>query len=69
MEFADPKLDGEYSAEAFNLTFQLALSCTSLNQQRPSMEKVVVKLEEALYISTRAKFSTPETTPERFSTL
>ncbi|XP_021649045.2 proline-rich receptor-like protein kinase PERK3 [Hevea brasiliensis] len=67
IEFADPKLDGEYSAEAFVLTFHLALSCTSLKQQRPSMERVVVKLEEALDVSTRAKASTPETTPNRLS--
>ncbi|KAM5581605.1 nodulation receptor kinase-like [Rosa sericea] len=59
-EFADPKLDGEYSAEAFNLTLQLALSCTALGQQRPSMEQIVVRLEQAHDISTHAKASTPE---------
>ncbi|KAJ4850897.1 hypothetical protein Tsubulata_035642, partial [Turnera subulata] len=67
-EFVDPKLEGEYSAEAFDLTFQLALSCTSLDQQRPTMEQVVLKLEEALNVSTRAKSSTPERTPDRCST-
>ncbi|KAL5582529.1 hypothetical protein UlMin_014971 [Ulmus minor] len=59
-EFADPKLEGEYSAEAFVLTLQLALSCTTLKRQRPSMEQIVEKLEEALDISTKAKASTPE---------
>ncbi|XP_015573616.3 probable LRR receptor-like serine/threonine-protein kinase At1g07650 isoform X1 [Ricinus communis] len=67
IEFADPKLDGEYSAEAFVLIFKLALSCTALKQLRPSMEQVVIKLEEALVVSTRARASTPETTPNRFS--
>ncbi|GMN42484.1 hypothetical protein TIFTF001_011686 [Ficus carica] len=64
-DFADPKLEGEYSAEAFALILELALSCTSLKRQRPSMEEIVVKLEEALDISTNAKASTPETTPQR----
>ncbi|KAL6202643.1 hypothetical protein ACLB2K_026349 [Fragaria x ananassa] len=59
-EFADPKLDGDYSEEAFNLTLQLALSCTALRQQRPSMEQIVVKLEQAHDISTQAKASTSE---------
>ncbi|XP_060672144.1 probable serine/threonine-protein kinase PBL5 [Ziziphus jujuba] len=63
-EFADPKLEGKYSVEAFGLTLHLALSCTALNQQRPSMEQIVEKLEEALQISTRTKSYTPETTPE-----
>ena len=64
-EFADPKLEGEYSAEAFDLVLQLALSCTALKTHRPSMEQIVLKLEEALDISTRAKASTPETKPDR----
>ncbi|PON52030.1 Serine/threonine protein kinase [Trema orientale] len=64
-EFADPKLEGEYSAEAFVLVLQLALSCTALKTSRPSMEQIVSKLEEALDISTRAKGSTPEATPDR----
>ncbi|XP_045809689.1 nodulation receptor kinase-like [Trifolium pratense] len=38
-EFADPRLEGNYCEEAFDFTLQLALSCTSLNQQRPSMER------------------------------
>ncbi|KAB2610258.1 LRR receptor-like serine/threonine-protein kinase [Pyrus ussuriensis x Pyrus communis] len=63
-EFADPKLDREYSEEAFDLTLQLALSCTALKQQRPSMQQIVVRLQEALDISTRAKASTPEDSPE-----
>lgn len=68
IEFADPKLDGEYSVEAFDLTFQLALSCTAIKQQRPSMEQVIVTLQKALDIST-SKVSTPETSPNRPSTL
>ncbi|XP_048433591.1 proline-rich receptor-like protein kinase PERK3 [Pyrus x bretschneideri] len=63
-EFADPKLDGEYSEEAFNLTLQLALSCTALKQQRPSMQQIVVRLQEAHDISTHAKASTPEDSPD-----
>ncbi|KAM1741550.1 hypothetical protein ACFX13_011755 [Malus domestica] len=49
-EFADPKLNWEYSVEAFDLVFNLALSCTGLKLQRPSMEQVVSKLERALDI-------------------
>ena len=64
-DFADPKLGGEYSSQAFELVLQLALSCTVLKQQRPSMEQIVAKLEEALEISTKARVSTPEATPER----
>ncbi|XP_072973619.1 probable receptor-like protein kinase At2g42960 isoform X2 [Typha angustifolia] len=52
-EFADPKLNGEYSTEAFDLTLKLALSCTDHKQQRPSMEQVVSRLEKALEISLR----------------
>ncbi|KAF8016594.1 hypothetical protein BT93_H1958 [Corymbia citriodora subsp. variegata] len=54
-EFADPKLNGEYLAEAFDLVLKLALSCTGLKQQRPSMEQVVSRLEQALDISTRGR--------------
>ncbi|KAK4842598.1 hypothetical protein QYF36_024480 [Acer negundo] len=54
-EFADPKLNGEYSFEAFDFVLKLALSCTELKQQRPSMEKVVINLEKALDISNTAK--------------
>lgn len=50
-KFADPKINGEYSVEAFDLVFKLALSCTGLKQQRPSMEQVVLRLEKALDIS------------------
>ncbi|KAM4124934.1 hypothetical protein ACB094_01G270100 [Castanea mollissima] len=64
-EFSDPKLDGEYSTEAFDLTLQLALSCTSLKKERPSMEQVVERLKEALKISTRAKAGAPQTKPEQ----
>ncbi|KAJ9683458.1 hypothetical protein PVL29_019160 [Vitis rotundifolia] len=66
-EFVDPKLDGEYSAEAFDLILKLALSCTSLKQQRPSMGQVVLRLEKALDISTMAKACTPQLTPNRLS--
>ncbi|GFY91049.1 hypothetical protein Acr_07g0012450 [Actinidia rufa] len=49
--FADPKLNGDYSSEAFEVVFKLALSCIGLKQQRPTMEQVVVRLEKALDIS------------------
>ncbi|KAM3203519.1 putative LRR receptor-like serine/threonine-protein kinase [Capsicum annuum] len=52
-EFADPKLEGKFSMVAFELVFKLALSSIGLKQQRPSMEQVVIKLEEALDLSTR----------------
>lgn len=58
--FADPKLQGKYSKEAFDFTLQLALSCTALNQKRPSMEQVVKRLEEALLISIGRNVSTTE---------
>ncbi|KAE8682420.1 putative UDP-Glycosyltransferase superfamily protein [Hibiscus syriacus] len=58
-EFADPKLEGEYSVEAFEITFKLALLCTSVKQQRPTMEQVVVSLEKALHISTSQNSSDP----------
>ncbi|KAL6845845.1 hypothetical protein ACP4OV_024420 [Aristida adscensionis] len=51
LEFADPRLNGEYSTEAFDLCLKLALSCTGYKKQRPSMEQVVSKLEKALEIS------------------
>ncbi|XP_057447480.1 probable receptor-like protein kinase At5g18500 [Lotus japonicus] len=66
-EFADPKLKGEYSEEAFDFTLQLALACTALNQQRPSMELVVIKLEEALLISKERKVYTTETPADKIS--
>ncbi|KAK6160187.1 hypothetical protein DH2020_003568 [Rehmannia glutinosa] len=47
----DTKLGGDYSVEAFQMIFKLALSCTGLKQQRPSMEKVVAVLEKAHRIS------------------
>ncbi|CAK9182476.1 unnamed protein product [Ilex paraguariensis] len=62
-DFADPKLNGEYSVEAFELILKLALSCTGLKQQRPSMEQVVARLETALDISTRMKSITPHFKP------
>ncbi|XP_055810283.1 receptor-like protein kinase ANXUR1 [Solanum dulcamara] len=54
-EFADPKLEGKFSMEAFELVLKLALSSIGLKQKRPSMEQVVVKLEEALDLSTRVE--------------
>ncbi|KAL0334192.1 UNVERIFIED_CONTAM: putative receptor-like protein kinase [Sesamum angustifolium] len=53
-EFADPKLNGEYSVEGFRVMFRLALSCTGLKQHRPSMEKVVAVLEKARRVSEAA---------------
>lgn len=50
LEFADPRLNGEYSLEAFDLSLKLALSCTGHKQQRPSMEQVVSRLEKALEV-------------------
>ncbi|XP_020403863.2 putative serine/threonine-protein kinase [Zea mays] len=52
-EFADPRLNGEYSTEAFDLSLKLALLCTGHKKQRPSMEQVVSRLEKALEISMR----------------
>ncbi|RLM73200.1 putative serine/threonine-protein kinase [Panicum miliaceum] len=53
LDFADPRLNGEYSTEAFDLSLKLALSCTGHKKQRPSMEQVVSRLEKALEISMR----------------
>ncbi|RDX77132.1 Nodulation receptor kinase, partial [Mucuna pruriens] len=50
-EFADPKLKGDYSVEAFDIVLKLALSCIGLKWQRPSMEQVLYSLEKALHIS------------------
>ncbi|XP_015957065.3 proline-rich receptor-like protein kinase PERK3 [Arachis duranensis] len=50
-EFADPKLNGEYSVEAFGIILKLALSCIGLKEQRPSITKVLHSLEKALDIS------------------
>ncbi|KAF4355507.1 hypothetical protein F8388_015261, partial [Cannabis sativa] len=52
-DFADPKLKREYSLEAFELVFKLALSCTGHKQLRPSMKQVVSTLENAFNISTQ----------------
>ncbi|KAK1383774.1 proline-rich receptor-like protein kinase PERK3 [Heracleum sosnowskyi] len=65
--FADPALEGDYSEQAFSLTFKLALSCTTRKKERPSMDKVTIKLEEALDISITASSSTPLTTPDSYS--
>ncbi|KAI9125135.1 hypothetical protein K1719_003751 [Acacia pycnantha] len=59
-EFADPKLRGEYSAEAFSVTLKLAVSCIGLKQQRPSIEQVLRSLEKALEIT--AQFTSFEFT-------
>nr|KYP54891.1 Receptor-like protein kinase ANXUR1 [Cajanus cajan] len=50
-EFADPKLKGEYSVEAFDIVLKLALSCIGLKRQRPSIEQVLYSLVKALDIS------------------
>ncbi|CAN0924024.1 LEAF RUST 10 DISEASE-RESISTANCE LOCUS RECEPTOR-LIKE PROTEIN KINASE-like 1.2 [Linum grandiflorum] len=52
-EFADPKLNGEYSLEAFEIIFKLAVTCSGRKQDRPTMEMVVTRLEKALQISMR----------------
>ncbi|PHT33512.1 hypothetical protein CQW23_25312 [Capsicum baccatum] len=52
-KFADQKLEGKFSMVALELVFKLALSSIGHNKQRPSMEQVVIKLEEALDLSTR----------------
>lgn len=52
-EFADPRMNDEFPTEAFELVFKLALSCTGHKQNRPSMEQVVSRLENAYEISTR----------------
>lgn len=44
--------------EAFDLVLRLALSCTGLKQERPSMEQVVLRLDRALDISTHVKSET-----------
>lgn len=64
IEFADAKLNGEYSVEAFDLVLKLALSCTGLKKQRPSIEQVVIQLEKALEISRRVEPTAPHPTPE-----
>ncbi|XP_056164372.1 probable LRR receptor-like serine/threonine-protein kinase At2g28960 [Syzygium oleosum] len=64
-EFADPKLNGEYLAEAFDLVLKLALSCTGFKQQRPSMEQVVSRLEKALDMSTEGKSTISRSERER----
>ena len=59
-QLADPKLNGEYSVEGFELVLKIALSCTGLKQQRPSMEQVVSGLEKAFEISKQVKsFASP----------
>ncbi|XP_047966042.1 probable serine/threonine-protein kinase PBL28 isoform X2 [Salvia hispanica] len=50
-EFADPKLNGEYCLEGFEMILKLALCCIGVKQQRPSMETVVSLLQEARRIS------------------
>ncbi|XP_047309831.1 probable serine/threonine-protein kinase PBL1 [Impatiens glandulifera] len=51
VDFADAKLNGDYSVEAFEIVMKLALSCTGLKQERPGMEQIVGKLEDTLNIS------------------
>ncbi|KAK7250548.1 hypothetical protein RIF29_33054 [Crotalaria pallida] len=50
-EFADPKLKGEYSVEAFDMILKLALSCIGLKKERPSIQHVLYCLENTLDIS------------------
>lgn len=59
-EFADSKLNGECSVEAFDLILKLALSCTGLKKQKPSIKKVVITLEKALDISRRVELTVPQ---------
>ncbi|XP_038999694.1 probable receptor-like protein kinase At2g39360 [Hibiscus syriacus] len=54
-KFADPKLNGEYSLEAFDIVLKLALLCIGIKQERPSMEQAVVRLHKALHITIQAK--------------
>ncbi|XP_012844783.1 PREDICTED: probable receptor-like protein kinase At3g17420 [Erythranthe guttata] len=54
-EFADGKLNGEYSVESFELVFKVALSCSGLKQHRLSMGRVVAALEKAHRISQRVR--------------
>ncbi|XP_065874684.1 probable LRR receptor-like serine/threonine-protein kinase MEE39 [Euphorbia lathyris] len=54
-EFADPKLNGDYSVEALDMVIKLALSCTGIKPERPSMEQVVLGLERALDKSIQMK--------------
>lgn len=54
-EFMDPKLNGECSVEVFEMVLKLALSCTGIKQQRPSMEQVMSRLEKALHRSIDAE--------------
>nr|GMC59378.1 probable receptor-like protein kinase At5g18500 [Ipomoea batatas] len=63
--FVDPRLHGEYSVEAFEATFDLALACTAPTHQRPCIKEVVTKLEEVLAISMKAKASSPQSTPQQ----
>ncbi|XP_020571178.1 putative serine/threonine-protein kinase [Phalaenopsis equestris] len=53
LEFVDPRMNGEFSMEAFNVVLKVAISCTAHKRQRPSMGEVVKKLESALEISAR----------------
>ncbi|XP_022632494.1 probable receptor-like protein kinase At5g18500 [Vigna radiata var. radiata] len=50
-EFADPKLEGKYSVEAFDIVLKLALSCIGLKRQRPSIGQVLYSLQKTLDIS------------------
>ncbi|PIN01677.1 Serine/threonine protein kinase [Handroanthus impetiginosus] len=64
LEFADPKLNGEYSVEAFELIFEVAVLCTGTKQQRPDIRQVEVVLQEAVRISMRMKGSSPYNSPD-----
>ncbi|XP_024989805.1 probable serine/threonine-protein kinase PBL22 [Cynara cardunculus var. scolymus] len=65
-EFADPKLNGDYSLKAFESMINLALSCIGTKQQRPLVEQVVVGLEKALDMSIRDRSVTPAFSSDTF---
>ncbi|KAL5725205.1 hypothetical protein ACHQM5_008373 [Ranunculus cassubicifolius] len=64
-EFADVKMNGEYSKEAFSIILKLALSCTTHKHLRPTMEKVVKSLECALELSIKGRGLSPYGSPNR----
>ncbi|GLJ13051.1 hypothetical protein SUGI_0204090 [Cryptomeria japonica] len=52
-KYADPRLNGEYSREAFVILLKLAVLCTaSSSQGRPRMSQVYKEIEKALNVST-----------------
>ncbi|KAH9304121.1 hypothetical protein KI387_008525, partial [Taxus chinensis] len=62
-DFADTKLNGYYSTDAFKLVLKTALQCTSASKlKRVGMKNILSELEEALEISIR-------TMPKQHSTI